>query len=131
MKKKLIMLSLILITIFIVNPVLADSYTKSYCTGLRSTLRIVGEVINVIRILVPLIIIVLAGVDLFKVITSGKDEGIFKAVKTIGIRLIVGVLVFFIPTILEFGFSLVDEWTEHETNYHECVTCVLNVKECR
>ena len=132
MKKiKFIILLIILNAIIIINPVFADNYTKSYCTGLKSTLRIVGEVVNVIRIVVPLIIIGFACVDLFKTITSGKDDGVFKSVKSIGTRLILGVLVFFIPSILEFGFSLVDEWTDYETSYQECVSCILNVKECR
>ncbi len=131
MKKKQIFILLILLIIFYTNPVLADNYTKSYCTGLKSTLRIVGEIINVIRIVVPLIIIGLAFADLFKTVTAGKDDYIFKSIKSIATRLILGVLIFFIPAILEFGFSLVDEWTDYETNYHECVTCVLNVKECR
>ena len=131
MKKKKILLFLILIAIFFINPVLADKYTKSYCTGLKSTLRIVGEVVNVIKIIVPLIIIGLACSDLFKTLTSGKDDSLSKSLKSIITRIILGVLVFFIPTILEFGFSLVDEWTGYETSYRECVSCVLNVKSCR
>ena len=131
MKKKQIFILLILSVIFFANPVLADNYTKSYCTGLRGTLRIVGEVVNVIRVIVPLVIIVLAFVDLFKAVTAGKDVNVFKSLKSIVTRLIIGVLIFFIPAILEFGFSLIDEWTDYETSYQECVSCILNVKECR
>ena len=79
----------------------------------------------------PLIIIGLASLDLFKVLMNGKDDGIFKALKTVGTRVILGVFIFFVPSILEFGFSLVDSWTNYETSYKECVSCVLNVKECR
>lgn len=131
MMKRKILLFLILIVIFFTNPVLADVYTKSYCTGLKSTLIIVGEVVNVIKIVVPLIIIGLACVDLFKTLTSGKDNTFSKPLKSILTRIILGVLVFFVPSILEFGFSLVDEWTGYETSYQECVSCVLNVKSCR
>ena len=114
-----------------INPVFADSYTSSYCNGLKSTLRIVGEIVNVIKIVVPIIIIGLASFDLFKIITSGKDDSMSKALKTIITRVIVGILIFFIPSILEFGFTLVDEWTNYELGYQECVSCVLNVSECR
>lgn len=131
MKKKQFLILLIFIAIFFTSPVLADTYTKSYCTGLKGTLRIIGEVVNIIKIVVPLIIIGFACVDLFKVITSGKDDSISKALKSIVTRLIIGVLIFFIPAILEFGFSLIDEWTDYETSYQECVSCILNVKECR
>ena len=117
--------------IFFVNPVFADVYTKSYCTGLKSTLRIIGEVVNVIRIAVPLVIIGLACMDLFKTITAGKDDQLFKSLKTIITRIILGVIIFFIPSILDFGFSLVDQWTDYENSYQECVSCILNVKECR
>lgn len=118
-------------TIFFVSPVFADTYTKSYCTGLKSSLRIVGEIINILKIVVPLIIVGLANSDLFKVVTSGKDESIFKAVKTIISRIILGILIFFLPSILEFGFLLVDEWTDYQIGYQDCVSCVLNVKKCR
>ena len=131
MKKKRILLGIILISIFFVNPVFADNYTKSYCTGLKSSLRIVGEVVNVIRIAVPLVIIGLACFDLFKAVTAGKDDNIMKSAKSIVTRLILGVLIFFVPAILDFGFSLIDEWTDYETSYKECVSCVLNVSECR
>ena len=131
MNKKKILLMIILSFVFFASPVLADTYTASYCTGLKSSLRIVGEVINLIKIIVPLIIIGLASADLFKVLMNGKDDGIFKALKTVGTRVILGVFIFFVPSILEFGFSLVDSWTNYETSYKECVSCVLNVKECR
>ena len=132
MKKiKFVILLFILGIIMFINPVFADNYTKSYCTGLKSVLRIIGEVINVIKIVVPLVIIGLASSDLFKAITSGKEDSIFKAVKGIASRIIVGVLIFFIPSILEFGFTLVDEWSNYELGYQECVSCVLNVSECR
>ncbi len=114
-----------------INPVFADNYTKSYCNGLKGVLRIIGEVINVIKIVVPLVIIVLASVDLFKAITAGKEDSVFSAVKRIASRIVIGVLIFFIPSILEFGFTLVDEWTNYELGYQECVSCVLNVSECR
>ncbi len=131
MKKKKIFLLIIMCTIFFVSPVFADTYTKSYCTGLKSSLRIVGEIINILKIVVPLIIVGLANSDLFKVVTSGKDESIFKAVKTIISRIILGILIFFLPSILEFGFLLVDEWTDYQIGYQDCVSCVLNVKKCR
>ena len=131
MKKKQLLIFIILCCIFIANPVLADNYTKSYCAGLKGTLRIIGEAINIIKLVVPLLIIGLACFDLFKAVTAGKDDQIFKSVKTIATRVVLGVLIFFIPSILDFGFALLDEWTDYETNYHECASCILNVKECR
>ncbi len=131
MKRKRILLIIILVSIFFSNPVWADVYTQSYCTGLKSSLRIVGEIINVIKIVVPLVIMALACVDLFKTIMNGKDDQLGKSIKSVVTRLILGVLIFLIPSILEFGFSLVDEWTDYETSYSECVTCVLNVSKCR
>ena len=129
MKKKI--LFTILVMMLFINPVFADSYTSSYCNGLKSTLRIVGEIVNVVKIVVPIIVIGFASYDLFKIVVSGKDDGFSKAFKSIITRVIIGVLVFFIPSILDFGFSLVDGWSNYELGYDECVTCVLNVKECR
>ncbi len=132
MKKiKFIMSLIILITIIIINPVFADNYTKSYCVGFNGVFRIIGEIVNIIKIVVPLIIIGLATSDMFKSVTSGKDDSIFKALKGIASRIILGVLIFFLPSILDFGFSLIDEWSNYELGYQECASCILNVSECR
>ncbi len=126
MVKKILFL-LILGVVFCFTPISAASL---YCSGLKSTLKIIGEVVRILKILVPSVIIVIGIFDLFKAITASKDDAVMKAVKSIILRLASGVLIFFLPTLIVFVFDLVDGFSPYENDYKECVTCVLNVKNC-
>lgn len=117
---------LICCAIFLVFPVYA---ANPYCTGLKSGFRIIGEVVFIVKILVPIVVIGLAAVDFIKVIPLKEDIG--KPLKRILMRIILGILVFFIPSFLDFGLSLVDSWSNYALDYNDCVKCILNVKECR
>ncbi len=129
MKKKLYMILLIILVTFYSPVVLA---ANPYCTVFKSTLQIVGYIVFIIRILVPLVIIGMGAIDLFKVVTAGKDGELPKAIKSIIMRLLSGIIIFYVPIIIEFAFSLVDDWVNgYENSYEECFTCVLNVTECK
>ncbi len=128
MKKKEIYLTIILGAIFFAVPV---SAVNLFCTGLKSTFKIVGEIVRLVKIIVPIVLIVIGIMDLFKAITGGKDDNLKKSLISLMTRVIAGVIIFFVPAIIEFVFSLIDNWVNnYENSYKECITCVLNVSEC-
>lgn len=78
------------------------------CTD-ETLLRVMGIVklvMKVICIIVPIVLIVLGTLDLFKAVTAGKDEEIKKKQKALITRLVAGVLVFLVPTIVTVLFNL-------------------------
>lgn len=74
---------------------------------LVNVIAIVRLVMNVICIAVPIIMILMGTIDLFKAVTAGKDEDIKKKQKALITRIIAGVLVFLVPTIVSVIMNLI------------------------
>lgn len=103
-----------------------------FCYKSATIWQVVGKVIFIIKILVPLLIIVLASIDLGKATVSSDDKAISKASKTLLRRLITGIIIFFIPTIVKVLFSLVAGFNDDIKNdYENCVVCLTDpYNEC-
>ena len=69
---------------------------------------IIGSIINIIQFGVPIIMVVMAMIDLGKAVTSQKDDEIKKATSMLVKRLLFGVLIFLIPVVIEFVFGIAD-----------------------
>lgn len=89
--------------------VLADDAEVSCGEGstLVNVIAIVRLVMNIICIAVPIIMILMGTIDLFKAVTAGKDEDIKKKQKALITRIIAGVLVFLVPTIVSVIMNLI------------------------
>ena len=74
---------------------------------LVNVIAIVRLVMNIICIAVPIIMILMGTIDLFKAVTAGKDEDIKKKQKALITRIIAGVLVFLVPTIVSVIMNLI------------------------
>ena len=88
----------------------------------------IGRIIQIAKIFIPIIIIGFGVMDLFKAITGSKDDEIKKSFKSLAMRCVAGVCVFFLPAIVSFIFSLVNDW--NESDYNVCIKCIWNVKSC-
>lgn len=79
---------------------------------MKDVMALVQLVMKVICILVPIVMIVLGSFDLFKAVTAGKEEDIKKKQKALITRIIAGVLVFLVPTIVSLltGLMGTEEW---------------------
>lgn len=79
------------------------------CTDptMLQVMGIVKFIMRVICIIVPIVMIVLGTIDLFKAVTAGKEEEIKKKQKALITRLIAGILVFLVPTIVTVLFNLI------------------------
>ena len=70
-------------------------------------LALLGKLLRIIHIAVPILLIVFITYDLVKALISQDDEMISRTVRSIRNRMIAGIVVFFIPTIVEFLLSKV------------------------
>ena len=96
------------------------------CSKLKSPLKFISYVLLIVKIVIPLLLIVFGIIDLFKAVTGGKDGEISKSLKSFMFRLIAGVAIFFIPTIISFVFSLVDGFDQVESEFNICQKCILS-----
>lgn len=98
----------------------------NFCVDTSAMWQFVGYIIMIIKIVVPLLIIILGVIDLAKAVTSSDDKAINKAINSVVKRLIAGVVIFFVPTIMSLIFSLVKEASSYIEAADACQSCLLN-----
>ena len=91
----------------------------TFCADSASLWKFIGNIIYIIRIVIPVIIILLGTLDLGKAVIAGEDKKIKEAQKTFIKRLIYGVAIFFMFTIVEVIFGLLGV----ETNEGDSKIC--------
>lgn len=110
----------------------------SFCTesNVARTFKFVGLLLTIVKILVPTIIIVMGFVNLFQIITSGNEENAKKYVKNVIIRILIGVGVFLLPSIVLFIFNIAsniisNQSIEDSGGQYNCLRCVLEPSNCQ
>ncbi len=107
-----------------------DSICAEENPGIRQAAKIVGYVVAIIKWVVPLIIIALGAVDFFKAMIANDDKEISKAGQKLIKRIIFGVVVFLIPTIIKafIGFLEITNGIEkdEDTNFGACTKCIAD-----
>ncbi len=97
------------------------------------TLQFLGFLLFIAKILVPAIIIIMGIVNLVKIITSGKTDDAPKYVKNIIARIVIGVVIFILPGLINFIFDIANDVIHSDSDvdgFENCVTCILNPQEC-
>ena len=69
---------------------------------------IINEILTYVRIIVPMLLIILGTIDLAKAMTASKEDEIKKARDTFVKRIIIGVVVFFVPAIVNVIMWIAD-----------------------
>lgn len=95
----------------------------SFCEETANIWKMFGEVLNIIRIVIPIIIIVLGMLDLGKIVLSGDSKAMKESQKMFIKRLIYGVAIFFLGTVVKLVFELVDNNIAEGEN-KACWTCM-------
>ena len=98
----------------------------NYCNGLQSTFIVIGHIVRIAKILIPIIIIGFGMLDFFKAIVGSKDDEIKKSAKSLVMRAIAGVIIFFVPTLLNFVVELIGgEDNVYNGDFATCTHCML------
>lgn len=94
-------------------------------SGVLKVFQVIGYVIYIIKILVPIIIILLGMVEFGKATIIKDEKAIFLAANSLMNKVIIGVLVFMVPTLLNALLNLVDGALETKNAYKTCTACAL------
>ena len=130
MKKKLVLtliLAMVLLyapTVFAVNINGCESVLPGAQIDVRIA-NIVHTIILIIQIAVPVVLVIMGMLDLFKGITAQKEDEIKKGQQMLIKRLITAVLVFFIVAIVKLLISFAAGQGESK-NILTCADCFLN-----
>ena len=84
---------------------------------------LVSSAYTTIQILVPVVLVIIGSIDLFKGITAQKEEDIKKGQTIFIKRLISGVLIFFVFVIVKLLVSAV---ADNSTGLLDCAECFIN-----
>ena len=71
-----------------------------FCAETANIWRLVGYFLMVFKIAIPIILIVLGMIDLGKAVISSDDKAISKSIKSLAMRVVAAVCIFFVPTII-------------------------------
>lgn len=95
-------------------------------------IRIFGIIIEIVKIVIPLLIIVFGMIDFGKVVISSDEKEINKSTNRIVKRIVAGVLIYFIPTIVLalFDYLQLSEIYTDE-NFYKCTTCLFDTSTCK
>ena len=94
----------------------------NFCAETSNIWRTVGYFFFFFKIVIPLILIILGMVDLGKAVISSDDKAVSKAAKSLLMRVVAAVCIFFVPTIVSFVIGLVD--TSVDNKYDICAKCI-------
>lgn len=106
---------------------------ENFCTNAKEIIRLIGWVVFIFKIIIPLIVIVLGAFDLGKAVMSGKDDDIKKNAKTLGVRVIAGVIVFILPSIILWAFEAFTSFggMKDTIDFEVCKECLLSPGSCK
>ena len=96
-------------------------YLLGFCGDNKSVWTLVGKLLNIFRIVIPVLIVIFGMVDLGKAVVGSKDDDVKKAAKQLLMRFIAGLIIFFIPTLVKAAFGLVDN---ADKDYEVCIEAI-------
>lgn len=117
---KIISIAILLCNCVNVNAAIADNV----CSEITSTLKLGGYLLLILKCAAPLLIVIMGTMDFYKAVMDGKTDTLKKEAIILGKRLLIGIFIFFIPTIINF---VVDNVGGGEnSDYKTCVSCLTN-----
>lgn len=100
---------------------------SSNCIDFSPAMRVIGILVLILKIAIPLIIIVVATVNMFNTITSGKSDDFNNIVKKTAFSIVGGILIFLSPTIVDLVMNAVTRIANKPSTYTDiemCLTCI-------
>ena len=105
---------------------------ESFCSEMMGVVQVIGYILMVFKIIIPLLIIAFGIFDFGKAVVAEKEDEIKKQTKRLVYRVVAGVVIFFIPTIVLWIFrSFVDDYQKDSETFKSCEQCFLHpASEC-
>ncbi len=107
-----------------------EDVIKPFCEETAKIWKIVGYLVGALKILVPVIIIVLGSIDLGKAVVAQSEDEIKKGTQLLIKRLIAGIVIFFIPTIVTIVLKMASKYSTTVSSNSTCIECVSKPGSC-
>ena len=93
---------------------------EGFCVSTQDVWIFVGKIVTIIKIIIPAILVVLGIISFGKAVIADDDKEIKSAVTKLIKKVVLGVFIFFIPTILSAIFGLVLPKDANSNNDFAC-----------
>lgn len=93
-------------------------------------MRAVGYALVIVKILVPLLLIAAGIISFSKIVINGDEGETKKAASGLLIKFIAAVVIFVLPTIINFIFETIDGATDGTEDYENCRICIFEPGDC-
>lgn len=132
MKKVILFVESALFTFFPLNVFAAEHIGDNFCSQpeVMNSMRVLGYFIFIAKIFVPLIIIGFSVFDMYHAVLGGDDKSLSASAKKLGIRILIGIAIFLIPSILNTILMATDKYGDIKSDSYVCQTCLLRPQEC-
>ncbi len=103
-----------------------------FCYKTANVWLLVGKLFYILKIIIPLLIIGFAIFELSKSVYGSDSSQINKSAVKLIKRLVAGIIIFFIPTLIKVAFDLVAGFSDTmKKDYGNCLNCLTNpYKNC-
>jgi hypothetical protein len=111
-----------------------DDYSHDYHVGDKfcgeprvvQALKALGVIIVIARFLVPIIVIVIGSKDFVSAVLSGESSTLRTSAKKLGLRVVIGLFVFFIPALAHAFLSGLSHYNLISDDINQCQNCLLD-----
>ena len=94
------------------------------------TIHFIGYIISIVKILVPVLLIIISGYNLFQTLFNNEDKN-KEIIVNIFKKFFIAATIFFIPTIISLFTNLLNNYESFEENFSTCTTCLLSPNNCQ
>lgn len=99
----------------------------NFCYKTADVWQFVGQIIFILKILIPIVIIVFGMVDLGRAVMDSDEKIMSKALKLLFKRIIIGIAIFFVPILVKIVFGMILSFSEEMKNdAWNCITCLTD-----
>lgn len=98
----------------------------AFCKDTAAIWEFIGYVLFIFKIAIPLLLILFGMIDLGKAVIASDDKQIKTATSSLVKRAVAGVVIFLLPLIVSFIFSIVNGFSAVKDTYETCKNCVVS-----
>ena len=100
----------------------------NFCINSANVWQIVGYAFLIFKIIIPILLLVGGMLDLGKAVVAAKDDEIKKATKSLAMRAISAVAIFFVPTIVGIVLGLISNFSDSgaKADWDTCRICITS-----
>lgn len=98
--------------------------------GTMKVVRFIGYLLVIVKILIPIGLIIIGVINFSKAMLSGNDDSIKKNAYSFAWKIVFAIVIFVLPTVINFMVGLIDGATDGTEDYENCRNCIFDPKNC-